>query len=259
MKKDATEKESVKNIDFCRTWLTEEIDDVMVEYAYASADDAFEALTAGLVFGIDYDAILPDEIVDGPQDKHVDIIRIDEDPSRGTARIGIIQAKRVPGFSSNSVVYLKNGLGWLFERPKADYEKLRNQPLINKIGEVHDLLHQYGPSNVEVTVCFATLGDVQDLSEEYIQERKSLLDKYSGFGFADFRYEELGAVELFDRLNEGARQERRIDLDIAIIYDVNQPSLLRYVAGDTRAIICTVTGAELARIASIEPKMRYST
>ena len=246
-------RQSIKNLEICRTWLLEELEDIKTEYGYSAQDDAFQALVVSLLFNVDYDAIEPEEIVDGGRDKQIDIIRIDEDDARGIATISIVQAKATSGFSSNTLIQMRNGLDWIFQRPKVAYEKLGNPALVNKIGEIRQLRQAYGASNIKVHVYFATLGDTRELSEEYNQERQVLVDQWSSIGFGDFRFEEFGAMELFERLNEGERRERRIDLAISIMHDVNRPSLLQYSAGDTNALICTITGEELARIASTEP------
>ena len=207
-----------------------------------------------LLFNVDYDAIEPERVVDGGRDKQIDIIRIDEDDApwhchnqyctgKGYIRL---QFKYADPNEKRTGLDIPTSKGRIWER-------LGNPALVNKIGEIRQLRQAYGASNIKVHVYFAALGDTRELSEEYNQERQVLVDQWSSIGFGDFRFEEFGAMELFERLNEGERRERRIDLAISIMHDVNRPSLLQYSAGDTNALICTITGEELARIASTEP------
>jgi hypothetical protein len=41
MAQNQSDQGNIRNLEFCRTWLTEELDDVMLEYGYSSADDAW--------------------------------------------------------------------------------------------------------------------------------------------------------------------------------------------------------------------------
>jgi hypothetical protein len=248
------DQESVKNLNIRRTWIKEQVAHIKDQYDYQSVGEAFQALVFSLLFDVDYDAILPEEIVDGGQDKQIDIIKIDDDEGRGYAHIYIIQAKNTAGFSSNTLIQMRNGLSWIFERPRSDYHNIGNHAFANKIDEIRQLRIDYGASNIEVSVFFVTTGNTQDLSHEFLQEKKVLMDTYSNLGFSDFSFQEIGALELVEVLNESERAKRQIDVDISIVYDVNRPSLLQYSTRDTRALICTVTGRELARVASEEPR-----
>lgn len=244
----------VRNLRIRQTWLEEQTAQIRQDYGYKGDDEAFEALALSLLFDLDYEAISPDEIVDGGQDKQIDIIRIEDDEDRGVANIYIIQAKATPGFSSTTVVQLRNGLSWIFERPRSEYSKLDNKALANKIDEIRQLRIDYGAANLSVAVYFVTLGDTRDLSTEYLQERKILVDTYSHVGFGSFTFREIGAFELVELLNETERAKRKIDVDIPLVYDVNRPSVIQFSTTDTKAVICTVTGVTLARIASSEPR-----
>jgi hypothetical protein len=244
----------VRNLQMRQTWIAEQIESIKNSYNYETLGEAFQALVISLLFDLDYESIQPEEIVDGGQDKQIDIIRIDDDDEQGYAHIHIVQAKNTEGFSSNTLIEMRNGLSWVFERPKSEYQGLENTAFVNKIDEIRDLRLRYGAANISVSVYFVTVGDTSTLSDEFLQEKKILLDTYSNVGFNDFNFRELGAFEVIEIMNESERVERCVDIDIPIVYDVNRPSLLQYRSGDTKALICTVTGRTLAQVTSTEPQ-----
>jgi hypothetical protein len=246
--------EKVVNLQIRQTWIDEQLGQLMQQYGYKTIGDAFESFVMSLIFDMDFQSIQPDEIVDGGQDKQIDVIRIEDNEDQGIANIYIIQAKRESGFSSNTVIDIRNGLNWIFVRPSEEYQKLDNPNLLHKIEEIRQLRLDYGASNLNIYVYFITMGDTRVLSDEYNQERKILIDTYSNSGFGSFEYKEIGAFELIDQLNENERADRRIDLDIPIEYDVNRPSVIQCETGDTEAIICTIKGSELAKISQMEPR-----
>ncbi|WP_200342553.1 hypothetical protein [Rhodovibrio sodomensis] len=124
-----------------------------------------------LYFEPEDDEVPADELIDGAQEKHVDIIHIEDHPEDSHAKIYIIQTKNTKGFSSNSLILINNGLRWIFEKPKSEYENLKNSSLIAKTKEIRELRKNYGTSNLEVQVLFITKGDTYELSEEYKQEK----------------------------------------------------------------------------------------
>lgn len=237
-----------------QTRIEEKAEYLKTEYEFESVDKSFMAMAVAVLLDLDYDAIPPEEIVDGGYDKQIDVIRIEDDPNNGSAYIHILQTKNARGFKSTALVQMKNGLDWLFEKPRAEYSRLDNRPLVNKIDEIRQLRQQYGPSGLDVSVYFVTNGDVTELSEEWVQERQGLVDKYTNADFSSFQFREIDAYELARLLDESEHPARRIDADIAIEYDQNRPSLVEYRLGDTRAVICTLRGEELARIACLEPR-----
>lgn len=243
----------VRNLQMRKTWIDEQVESIKDTYNYGNLGEAFEALVISLLFDLDYESIQPEEIVDGGHDKQIDIIRIDEDDEQGSAHIHLVQTKNTEGFSSNVIIKMRNGLSWIFERPKSEYQRLENTAFVNKIDEIRDLRMQYGTSNLSVSVYYVTVGDSKVLSEEFKQEKKILIDTYSNVGFNEFHFRELGAFEIIDILHESERVERSVDINIPIVYDINKPSLLQYRTGDTKALLCTVTGQTLAKVASAEP------
>ena len=105
-----------------------------------------------------------------------------------------------------------------------------------------------------MNVFHITNGDKSRLSDEYLAESRILRQKYEGLDFKGFIFDQLGAHELVELLNRGLKANRRIDVNIPVVYDVNRPSLMQFGQGDTKSIVCTVTGEALAIASSQEPR-----
>lgn len=137
--KDQSEAE-IRNLAMRQTYLEEAVQDIILNGGYTfkgcAEDQAFQMLVMRLLFDMDYDSILPEEIVDGGQDKQIDIIRIENNERENFAHIHIIQTKYRNGFGSNELIGIRNGLTWIFEKPRVEYHGLKNQALINKIDEI---------------------------------------------------------------------------------------------------------------------------
>ena len=235
-----------ENIEIRRTWIVEQTDHYS-NTLNVSADEAFLFFTAGLVLDISPEDIDPGDIVDGGQDKHIDLIHIEDNQDKGYAEITILQSKNTKSFSSNAVIQLRNGLDWIFEKIKADVELLSNQLLKNRIEEIRQLRLDYGTTNLNIAVFHVTIGDKSNLADEYLQESKSLLEKYSSLGFDEFTFDQLGAHEIIEIQNEAERTRKKINLEIPIVYDSNRPSIMEYTQGDTKSFVCTVTGDTICR------------
>lgn len=246
--------EKVRNLQLRRTWIEEEVEEVQALDTHATADAAFQTLAASLLFDIGYGDLDPSEIVDGGQDKQIDVIRIIDDETKSFTHIHIIQAKHQSGFGSNTLIQMRNGLNWIFGKPMADVQTLTNERLKNKIVEIRDIRRNYGSAGLNISVYYVSMGDSEDLAQEYIQERSTLINEFSNLGFYDFKMFEIGAFDLVNLLNSNQQRSRQIDVDMHLVYDVNRNSIMEYGVGDTQALICTVTGEELARIAQSEPK-----
>jgi hypothetical protein len=83
-----------------------------------TADEAFMQLAYSLVTGNSVHTFDPNDVVDGGQDKQIDMICIDDDGEGGD--IFVLQTKNSPSFSSNALVRLHNGLKWLFQRSRKE-------------------------------------------------------------------------------------------------------------------------------------------
>lgn len=244
---------TVDNIAIRQTWVEEQTERYAKELK-ESEDDAFLYLAASILLGCAPSDIEPEDIVDGRQDKQIDFIHVEDDQEKGEAEITIVQSKNTRGFGSNIVIQIRNGLSWVFERPKQQFTKLDNESFIAKITELRQLRSEYGASNLTVRVYHVTNGDTGELSAEYKEEAQVLTEKYSSLGFAHFEFTQIGAHELINMLNEGERNRRAIDLDLLVQYDVNRASMMEFAQGDTKSLVCTVTASELAKAAQVEPR-----
>jgi hypothetical protein len=214
-------------------------------------DQAFERLVHSLITGQSVHSLDPADWVDGSQDKQIDLISIDEDDDE--AEIFIISAKYTNGFSSNAIILMRNGLGWMFNRPRTDVATISNEPFRDKILEVRSVLSGIGPANIRIHCYFATNGLTSDLSAEYQQEVKGILAEYSNGTFVEFTFETLGADELVALINRLEKRNRSIDADVPIRYDANTPSLIRYQTQGLKGVICTATARDIANLVIGDP------
>ena len=181
---------AIDNIKIRQIWIEEEADHWAKELG-ESSDTGFLYLASSLLLDCTPMDIEEEDIVDGGQDKQIDLIHIEDNPEKGHADIMIIQAKSTGGaggFSSNVVIQIRTGLDWVFERPKAELKGLKNRPFREKIDEIRALRTYYGASNLTVKVYHITNGDKSSLSSEYLEEAKTLRDKYGGVGFGSFYF-----------------------------------------------------------------------
>jgi hypothetical protein len=251
-------KDVVRNIRLSQTWVEDQVKFIKSEYEYSKDSEAFQALVYGLLFETDYDGIPQSEIIEGSGEKQIDIIRIEENEDFEQATIHIVQTKYHKGFSSNAISLINNGLEWIFITPEKDYKKLKNNRFVFNIEEIRKLRNKYGHDGLKINVYFATNGDTKILldenaSQEYIEEKRKFLPKWTN-QFNEFNYYEIGATELTELIETSNRSKRKVNTDIEIVYDTNVSSLIRYTSKDSRAIICTIRGKELARLASLEPR-----
>lgn len=188
----------------------------------------------------------PNDDVDGGQDKQIDNITIEEKDGEGI--IYITQAKNEDSFSSNSLIQIRNGLNWVFNKRKADVETLNNKRFKDKIKECKDLIALIGPSNIEVRVAYITNGLSTNISDECEQELKTINDQFDNDTYSKFTFDLVGAIEIVDRLNSQEKKNKKINTAISIKYDANSPSLIKYHSHGLKGIICTTTAKEIARI-----------
>ena len=209
-------------------------------------DTAFMRLALSLVTGKSVHTFDPSDIVDGGQDKQMDVISIEEDVE--CARIYILQTKNSNSFSSNALVRLSGGLKWLFLRSRKELDTLANKALRDKILEYRAVLNSLGPSNVQIYVRFITSGQTKDISDEFKQEQEAIRTDYDNGTFERFSIEALGCDELSDLSKIQERQTRRVDAAIKIRYDTNNPSLIKYYSQDLKGLVCSVPAFEIARL-----------
>ncbi len=209
-------------------------------------DVAFARFVHTLIVGQSMHAFDPADFVDGGQDKQVDIVTLEQDDNEAT--VYIVQAKKTTSFSSNVLIQMRNGLDWVFNKSRADVNRLANMRFKDRITEYRSIQSAIGPSNIHVQVAFVTNGLEDEISEEFKQEEKTIRDQYDNDTFASFEFRAWGANELVTRMNALEKRDRKINEDIRIRYDANNPSLIRYHAEGLKGIICSATAREIARV-----------
>jgi len=190
--------------------------------------------------------------VDGGQDKQIDNITIEQKDGEGT--IYITQSKNEDSFSSNSLIQIRNGLNWIFNKRRSDIDTLSNIKFKDKIKDCKDLIALVGPSNLEVKVGYITNGLSSNISDECNQELKTILEQFDNDTFSKFDFEMIGAIEIVDKLNAQEKKNKKIKADIKIKYDTNSPSLIKYHSHGLKGIICTTSAKEIARIVNEDEK-----
>ncbi|MCK4478077.1 AIPR family protein [Candidatus Bathyarchaeota archaeon] len=211
---------------------------------------AFLRFAHSLITGISVHSFDLDDFVDGGQDKQIDIITIDEAGDR--ADVYILQVKNTDSFSSNALIQIRNGLNWVFNKTRKDVLTLKNVEFKDKILEYRALQSNLGPSNIRILVGFVTNGIESNLSDEFIQERQTIIDEYDNDTFEEFKFGTYGADELVSLLKAQQRQTRRIDAEIRMKYDANNPSLIKYYAQDLKGLVCSVPAQEIARLVNAD-------
>lgn len=209
-------------------------------------DKAFMRLISSLVLdkGV-YDFNEQDD-VDGGQDKQIDAFIIEQDGDE--ADIYLIQSKSTDSFSSNTIIQIRNGLNWIFNKPRKDILSLQNKAFQDKILEYRAVQNSIGPSNIRVRVIYATCGDTGKLSHECKQEIKTILDEYSNNTFQAFSFEPIGFNEILDLINTQEKKTRKIDAELKVKYDTNNPSLIKYYSQGLTGLVCTCPATEVARV-----------
>jgi AIPR protein len=211
-----------------------------------SNDKAFQIFGHSIFTDKSIHSFNPNDDVDGGQDKQIDSISIEDNSDEAT--VYITQVKNEGGFSSNTIIHIRNGLQWLFEKSSNDVNTLSNIKFKDKIKEYRSVQSSIGPSNISIKVAYITNGLTSDLSDECKQEIKTITDSYDNGTFANFTFEALGADELVDIINSQEKKNKKINCDIKIIYDTNNPSLIKYHSQGLKGIICSTTAKEIATI-----------
>jgi len=209
-------------------------------------DAAFMRLGFSLVTGKSVHTFDPSDIVDGGQDKQMDIIAVEEDGEG--ADVFVLQTKNTTSFSSNALIQLHNGLRWLFQRSRKELDTLSNKALRDKILEFRGVLSNVGPSNIRIHIRFITNGQTKDISDEFKQELAAIRNDYDNDTFETFSVEAVGCDELSELSKIQERQTRRVDADLKVRYDANNPSLIKYYSQDLKGFVCSVPATEIARL-----------
>ncbi|WP_102796935.1 AIPR family protein [Bowmanella denitrificans] len=209
-------------------------------------DAAFTRLAHSLVTDQSLHSFEERELVDGGQDKQIDVISIFDENDE--AYVYILQVKNTQSFSSNILVQLRNGLQWVFNKSRADISALSNTNLKDQILSYRALQSSIGPSNIHVKVAYITNAPRKVISNECIEEEKSITDEYDNEVFASFKFEYWSAEEIVDRINALEKKNKKISADIKMRYDANAPSLIKYQTQGLTGIVCSVPATEISRI-----------
>jgi hypothetical protein len=163
------------------------------------ADMAFLRFAHSVIVGQSIHAFDAADLIEGAQEKQIDVITIEQDNDE--ADVYILQVKNSEGFPSNGLVLMRNGLEWLFNKPRADIDTLSNKRFRDKILEYRSAQSGLGPSNIRIHVAFVTNGLTSTLrpTDEFLQEEKTIHDMYDNGTFATFSFKAWGADELGTR------------------------------------------------------------
>jgi hypothetical protein len=213
-----------------------------------SEDMAFLRFAHSLIVGKSMHSFDNSDLIEGSEEKQIDCITIDEEVNEAT--VYILQFKNADSFSSNTLILMRNGLEWIFNKPQSDIDTLSNSNFRDRISEYRSIQTQMVPSNIKIIVAYVTKGLSSSLSKECDQEIKTINDQYDNNTFAEFQLQIWGAEELVGRMNVIEKNDRKVNADIRIIYDANNPSLIRYyhARSGLRGVVCTTTAQEIARM-----------
>lgn len=216
-----------------------------------SEDAAFVRLAHSLITDQSIHSFEESDLVDGGQDKQIDVITIIDESDE--AFIYILQVKNTQSFESNILIQIRNGLQWVFNKPRSDVETITNKSFKDQIFAYRSLQSSIGPSNIHVRVVYISNAPGIDVSDECIQEKKTIDDEYDNEVFASFKFEYWSADEIVDRINALDKKNKKISCDIKIKYDANTPSLIKYQTQGLTGIVCSVPAIEIAKIVNADP------
>jgi len=213
-----------------------------------SKDMAFLRFAHSLIVSKSMHSFDTRDITEGSEEKQIDCITIDEDENEAT--VYIFQFKNTDSFSSNTLILMRNGLEWIFNKLKSDVDKLENINFRDRILDYRTIQTSIGPSNIKIIVAYVTTGLSSSISKECQQEIKTINDRYDNNTFAEFQMQMWGAEDLIERMNAIEKNDRKINADIKMVYDWNNPSLIKYHHSKSglKGVVCTTTAQEIARM-----------
>lgn len=209
-------------------------------------DDAFMRVVYSAVLNRSITDVQSGDLVDGGQDKQIDVISIST--TEDEAVIHILCIKNEKSFQSNVLIQLRNGLDWIFAKSMKDVKGLSNGPFKERIENVRDLMKEFFPSNISVKVRYVTNGDTDNISDEVIQEKGTIKQFYDTGTFRQFDCQLWGADELVEAFQQLEKFSKKVNWDLPIVYDKNVGSLIKIHSANIRGMICTVSGEEIAKL-----------
>jgi predicted CopG family antitoxin len=214
----------------------------LAKFLSINKDRAFTYLSLGLLMDLDENNIDDDIVIDGEGDKQIDAILITE--IGGEKKVCLIQTKREPGFSSNTVIQMGNGLNWIFGANSREVSKLKNVKLKNKIGEVCDMWD----ANISVNVYYCTLGDETKVPKEAREQADAITNTYGKLFNNRFSFSFVGARGLYDSMQRREKTGKVVKEKISYEFYQDMANMLDYYIEGFEGAICTVRGKEIARL-----------
>lgn len=218
--------------------------------------DTHESM-ARLVFylstGKGYEDLEPEDLIDGHGEYQIDVLHIDEASSESTVIVTVLQVTYSESLSSTRLVKLHAGLDYLLRQPKAEFERLSNVALRDRIQEFREIRSEYMPANIKLQCYYANLLDPQPEVSGEFNEQVSRIRRDYGNDVGEFVFEPLGPRRLFQMMDERERQGTKVDDRIQIVYDQNQANLIEHSTDSVSGVVCTVAAKEIARIVKEHP------
>ncbi|MFL7024145.1 AIPR family protein [Enterovibrio norvegicus] len=229
------------------------VETVKIKLGLKNDDQAFLRYGVSILTGESIFDFEMADLVDGGHDKQIDTISINEE--NGTATITIIQAKYTKSFESDVIIKIRNGLDWIFTTKRDEYKKLKNPALVDRIDDIRDIQRRHGPSNLCISVYYVTNAEgIDGISDECYDEMNKIHRDYDNDTFNQFNLNLISSNELIEAQEATNVKHKNIDVDVPVIYDVNNPSIINYQQNGVQSIICTLSAIELAKVISKDTK-----
>lgn len=214
--------------------------------------DAFLRLIFYLTTGLGYSDLEPEDIIDGQGEYQIDVMHIDDSGTENQVTVTIIQVTFSESLSSSRLIRLHTGLDYLIHQPRAEYQKLSNIGLREKIEQFRALRSEFLPSNIRIQCFYANLLDPSLASGEF-PEQVARINADFAAAVGDFKFEPLGPSAIFDLMDRRERRGTKVNERIRIIYDQNKANLIEHSIEGVSGVVCTFPGSEIARIVNAHP------
>jgi len=211
------------------------------EWFTENEDLVFTYFLTGLIFNdLDSNNIDDDIIVDGAEDKQIDVVYLVPEKNE----INILQIKKSnKNFSSNTIIQISNWLDWFLERDIDEIKKLSNIKLKNKILEARDQENFQWWEWLKITVYYCNLADSDNISKEASDELERVQKKYTNF-YPKFSFKLFWAKDIYKAI----KSHEKIDIDDDIL-DYDSRSVIKNDLDDTtKSLVLTVSTNEIARL-----------
>jgi len=209
--------------------------------------NALLRLAFSLITGLAYEELEPEDLVDGSGEYQIDVLHIDDYSTEGTAVVTIIQGTFSESLSSTKLIKMHAGLDYLNNRRKAEYSKLSNQLLREKIQHFRDIRNNILPGNIRLQCYYVSLLDPSLASKEFAEQITRINQDYSN-STGEFVFRALGPNELFGLIDQMERKGTKVNDRLKIIFDQNKGNIIEHAIEGVSGIICTVPAEEIARV-----------